>query len=103
MNPHNSPKDGSHWADQQGRKVQFYSRNTKAKTVIWHPRFYFWYRTSADALKAKAHWETKHRILWPQDIAREKTPMKREEKMRVSVRVCRSPRQQPDLFSEARV
>jgi hypothetical protein len=24
MNPPNSPKDGSHWADQQGREVNFY-------------------------------------------------------------------------------
>lgn len=31
MNPHNSPKTGTHWADAQGRKVQFYWRNRKLR------------------------------------------------------------------------
>jgi hypothetical protein len=60
MNPLNTPKIGTHWAGAQGRKIYFYSRNPKAKSVIWHPRFLFLYRTSEDALIAKAHWEQKH-------------------------------------------
>ena len=75
--------------------MQFYSRNPKAKSVIWHPRVFFCYRTSADALKAKAHWETEHRMLWPKDMA------KREEKLD-GVRL--EPRaRQIDLLSETRV
>jgi hypothetical protein len=88
-----------YFAHRIGRKVIFYSRNRKAKTVIWHPRFFFWYRTTVDALKAKAHWEEKHRILFPEDIKHEKaTPEK--SKPRKSAHQCQQP--EGDLF-EARV
>jgi len=103
MNPPNSPKTGTHWADQQGRKVFFYSRNPKAKSVIWHPRFYFWYRTSADALKAKTHWETNHRILFPEDVAKLKAIVQDEEKLNRAERTCPPRHRQRDLFTEARV
>jgi hypothetical protein len=52
-----------------GLLVKFESRNPNLASVRWHPRFKLRYRTKSDALKAKEHWETKHRILFPEDLA----------------------------------
>jgi hypothetical protein len=53
--------------------------------VRWHPRFKQRYRTKADALMAKAAWEERGRILWPEDFARrEKSPKRETPVMRFS-------------------
>jgi hypothetical protein len=80
-------------------EVQFYSRNRKAKTVIWHSRLFCWYATSADALVAKRHWEHKHRILGPKDVAKLNVRLERVEFAASSKAIPH--RKQPDLFQSA--
>jgi hypothetical protein len=69
-------------AEVTGRFVQFFSRDTKIATVRWHSRFKCEYRTRRDAMAAKAAWEERGKILWPEDIKPEKAAAKQPQPMR---------------------
>jgi len=62
------PDSPRYRAEVTGHFVQFFSRGTKIATVRWHSRFNAEYRTLRDARHAKAEYETKGRILWPDDF-----------------------------------
>jgi hypothetical protein len=55
--------------------VEFQSRNPDLASIRWHSRFKQRYRTKSDALTAKAAWEERGKILWPQEL-RATTPPK---------------------------
>jgi len=69
-------------AEVTGRFVQFFSRDTKIATVRWHSRFKCEYRTRKDAMAAKAAWEERGKILWPEDVRKAPEPKAAKQPVR---------------------
>jgi hypothetical protein len=79
-------------AEVTGHFCQFFSRNTKIRTVRWHSRFKAEYRTLRDAKVAKAKYEESGKILWPDDLRRKealtekparRTPQTLQQELRI--------------------
>jgi hypothetical protein len=75
----------------KGREVEFFSRNTKTKTVKFIQRWpSFWYRSNADAEAAKEAWEQKGKIMFPGDFGKTKATKAAKPRVHVRIRTAES-------------